>query len=570
MILTYNARTQEFQFLGSFQDRLYAKSAGMRWHPERKAWLTKSAQVAVRLVKYADESALVALGEKAQASTSDVADSHARDADIDVPLRPGLDLMPFQRAGVAYASSRRDVLIADEMGLGKTVQAICLGNLDRDLDKVLVVCPASLRLNWKAEWRRWSIHDSHIGIIQDTWPAWIEGDRPPGLFTEFHARVVIVSFEGAVKWRLHLDRQKWGLLIVDECHNLSNPDTKRTKAVWGHYPQKRDDWVPPLRAKRRVALTGTPIHRSPADLWPLLRALDPDGLGNKKTDFCRRYVDPPPEPHDVPLFHAREWVRRETETRLAELQQRLRAGIMVRRLKADVLTDLPAKRRQIVLVDFAGAQTLVRNEQRVLDRKKAELEQLGHGAAVQRLAQWRGAAMQEISRVRKETALRKLPASLDQITEVMAEVDKVVVFAHHHEVIDGLVAGLRGFGVVHLDGRDSPTARDAAVTAFQNDPKVRVFVGGIRAAGLGLTLTAASTVIMVELDWNPSALVQAEDRCHRIGQRDSVLVQHLVIDGSIDARMSRVLIEKMATAKSARDGPGAEEDEATVLGALLA
>jgi SWI/SNF-related matrix-associated actin-dependent regulator 1 of chromatin subfamily A len=134
---------------------------------------------------------------------------------------------------------------------------------------------------------------------------------------------------------------------------------------------------------------------------------------------------------------------------------------------------------------------------------------------------------------------------MDFLVNVLASEDKIVVFAHHHDVIDGLVEGLVEYGVTSIDGRTSLANRQIAVETFQTDPKTRVIVGSIGAMGTGFTLTAASYVAFVELDWVPGNLAQAEDRLHRIGQAESVLVQHLMLDGSFDGRMAATVVSKM-------------------------
>jgi SWI/SNF-related matrix-associated actin-dependent regulator 1 of chromatin subfamily A len=153
------------------------------------------------------------------------------------------------------------------------------------------------------------------------------------------------------------------------------------------------------------------------------------------------------------------------------------------------------------------------------------------------------------------------------VFSVLDEQPKVVVFTHHHDVTDMLAKALPG--AVVLDGRSSAEEKDSAVRRFQTDPKVRVFIGSISAAGMGLTLTAASTVVFSELAWTPAAMIQAEDRCHRIGQTDSVLVQHLVIDGSIDQRMSAILIRKSELIGQILDGEAPPELKQSILDEML-
>ena len=297
-------------------------------------------------------------------------------------------------------------------------------------------------------------------------------------------------------------------------------------------------------------MTGTGIINKAADVWPLVRALAPEGLGKSKADFDARYKD---------------------GANLDELHLRLRSQVMVRRLKADVLKELPPKRRQVILLDVADATAILSAEHAALsgartahERLRAEVEALPHAEAVMRLRQGRLLALSEIAKVRKETAMAKLPACIDHIKAVLGETGKVVCFAHHHDVLDGLAEAF-GRSAVTLDGRSNQDDRQAAVDRFQRDPSCKLFIGGLRAAGLGLTLTAASNVVFCELDWTPAMMMQAEDRCHRIGQHDSVLAQHLVIDGSIDAKMSQILIAKQAVMDAALDGGPRDAANADIL-----
>jgi SWI/SNF-related matrix-associated actin-dependent regulator 1 of chromatin subfamily A len=246
---------------------------------------------------------------------------------------------------------------------------------------------------------------------------------------------------------------------------------------------------------------------------------------------------------------------------------------MVRRLKKDVLLDLPAKRRQIIDLPANGAETAVQAEKaafRAHEEKINALKKLAreakktglaeYKAAVQALRDGRAVAFGEISKYRHETAIAKIPAVIEHVTEMLESVEKIIVFAHHHDVIDALMAAF-GAQAVHLTGQDSQESRQAAVDRFQADPSCHIFVGSITAAGVGITLTAASTVIFAELDWVPGNLSQAEDRAHRIGQTDSVLVQHLVLDGSLDANMARTLVRKQEIISSALDADDAEIEE---------
>src|SRR5690606_16135176 len=167
-------------------------------------------------------------------------------------------------------------------------------------------------------------------------------------------------------------------------------------------------------------------------------------------------------------------------------------------------------------------------------------------------------AFEELSALRHEMGIAKVPAVIEHIKETLENTDKIVVFAHHHDVVNAIA---QAFGdiAVKLTGVESSDERQAAVDRFQNDPNCRLFIGTIGAAGVGLTLTAASTMIFAELDWVPGRVTQAEDRIHRIGQLDSVLIQHLVVDGSLDAKMAWVLVEKQEIIDKALDDPIPED-----------
>jgi SNF2 family DNA or RNA helicase len=233
---------------------------------------------------------------------------------------------------------------------------------------------------------------------------------------------------------------------------------------------------------------------------------------------------------------------------------------MVRRLKDEVLTELPPKRRQIIEVDpeDASAKTAVANERAATAKQSEHIDHLKtavelakaaendeqYAAAVEMLRAGLQVQFEEMARVRHDTAVAKAPYVVTHIGDVLGGTEKVVVFAHHHDVIDRLMAGLSEYHPVALTGKTPQADRQGIVDTFQTDESCRVFIGSITAAGVGITLTAASTVVFAELDWVPGNISQCEDRCHRIGQRDSVLVQHIVLSDSIDVTMAKTIVDK--------------------------
>lgn len=544
------------RFPWSVEAKDIVKAAGFRFDPPRKLWWTDRPEIAAKLS--GDTSALAeAVRSAAEAREASVLASRATDAQIEIPLSEaararGMGYFPFQRAGVAFCLSREAALLADEMGVGKTIQALGVINADASIRNVLVICPASLKLNWLREARLWLAREMPVALVNGTLPA--------GGFC-------VTNYDMIAKQRAWIDSVEWDLLISDEAHFLKNDKAQRTRAVLGKWDRDEAKRVAPIRARRKLFLTGTPVLNRPVELWPLLHALDREGLGRNWQAFVTRYC----AGHKKPAGWRGPLVWDVSgASNLAELQAKLRASIMIRRLKADVLTELPAKRRQIIALQpqTARARKAVEDEARLTRETEAKLAALRaavealdpetaqdrYEAAALALREAEKVAFAETSLVRHEVELAKLPQVIEHLSDLLDGSDqKLVVFAHHHDVLDELHAALAAFGALKADGRDSVPARDERVQRFQSDPAARVIVCGITAMGVGHTLTAASHVVFASLDWTPGNLLQAEDRCHRIGQRDSVLVQHIVLDGSLDARMTELIVGKMGVIADALD-----------------
>lgn len=547
----------------SFELRAVPKGAQWLWHDPRRlacpagcrpcgaglrsTWWTADATAAQRLAPYFADSA----HDGVRAAHLEIVASAATGADtsLAVPCPKGLDLLPYQIAGVAYAMGRRRTLIADEMGLGKTVQAIGVRNLLESGATCLVICPASLRLNWREEWRRWTVHDDRLHVV-DT-----QRD-PPG-----ECNVVIANYD-RLKGDLlgHLASRAWALLVVDEAHALKTPTAKRTMAVLGA-EDRRDVATPALvdRAERVLLLTGTPMLNRPYELYGLLRALD-GSTWPSRFRFAQRYC----AAKQVSIGRGKLAWDYSGASNLDELGTRMRATVMVRRRKADVLTELPPKRRQLIVLpapDKASQALRAEREAWALEKTGVDAglpERWDDATYAQRVDMMSGtlaAALGAVAKQRQAVALRKVPAVVDHTLIALEEVDRVIVWTHHHEVTDALAAGLCDAGVERVlvaDGRSHPEERQDLVATFQERKTVRtVAVLGIHAMGVGLTLTRGSYVIFAELDWVPALITQAEDRCHRIGQSEPVLVQHLVMDGSVDAVLARMLLRKQAIADQA-------------------
>jgi SWI/SNF-related matrix-associated actin-dependent regulator 1 of chromatin subfamily A len=384
---------------------------------------------------------------------------------------------PYQQAGVEWLTSRPAGILADEPGLGKTCQAL-LACRHLGLERVLIVCPASLRLNWQREAERW------IGISP-----WV---LLPGAGSMPATGWAVVNYD--LLKRVPVGGPPWDGIIFDEAHYLKNIKAKRTQLALG------------LKACRRYMLTGTPLLSHPEELWPLLAAVD-YATWKDRSAYVRRYAPP------FTIRVRGQFIDRYGRANEAELAERIRP-VMLRRRKADVLPDLPPKTVSTVAID-------------------SELPEYPDKLDVQ-----------DFARIRHEEAVLRAPAAREYLSDLLAGgIVPLVVWFWHRDVGEFLHSELRGSVLVH--GGTPAVARDAAVQAFQAG-QVPVFLGQIQAAGVGLTLTAASRAVFVERHWTPALNVQAEDRIHRIGQKDHVQIDVLVVPGSTDDILGRTLAQKNA------------------------
>ena len=457
-----------------------------------------------------------------------IGESTAVDSDLNIPSPEGLDYFPFQKAGIEFLTKKRNVLLGDEMGLGKTIQVSGLINLDSP-KKVLVICPAGLKLNWKSELSKWLVNRYDIHLLKSSvpWPLELGSKGGRSLFETSDKKIVIINYEILHKYHDELREEEWDLLVCDEAQYIKNKKAKRSLLITGKMGGRKEDRVQPIPAKKKVLLTGTPIMNRPAELWNLIRYLDKENWTNWMT-FVKRYCNA--------YYNGWSWDYSGSSNE-EELQSRLRSTIMIRRLKKDVLKELPDKIRHTVLID-----PTLPGIKEALNQERAEMENLKANSE----GQSQVSLLANLAKIRHNTAVSKLPYIVNHIMEALESEKKLVVFSHHKDIANHVQETLQGkkIGCVKITGDTKMEDRNASVLRFQSDPETMVFVGTIGAASTGITLTESSHVIFTELDWSPGNMSQAEDRCARIGQKNSVLVQHLVVDGSIDSKIVKMLLEK--------------------------
>ena len=435
-----------------------------------------------------------------------------------LPTPPDRDPMPFQRAGLEYILDRAHTIIGDEMGLGKTIEAICAASYWQ-CKKVLIVCPANLRLNWEKEIRAWTmLRGVNIHVIMKA----KNGVSP-------YAHFVVVSYDLARNKALNeaLRHEDWDLVILDECHYMKNVNALRTRVVLGSWAAEGEDGYHPgliRKSPHVLALTGTLLPNRPKECYTITRALCWEALDwMSYNKFMLRYA---PEKR-LCNGHLLERTRH-----LGELQMRLRCHLMLRRLAKNVLEDFPEKIYELSYIEPNGAIRKALHAESLLDIDVNNLDMKtimeGH-----------------ISTVRRLMGEAKVPRVIEHMKTLLdGGLEKVILFAHHRSVMDELDAALNQYGLVRFDRRTPVKKRDDLVVSFQTDPKIRIFLGQDDTASEGITLTAASRVVLVEPSWSSKNNEQCIGRALRIGQNDTVLAQFLVAPGSLDERIIGKAISK--------------------------
>lgn len=456
----------------------------------------------------------------------------------------GMKPYPFQEAGVYYIDKVCDgkALLADSPGLGKSAQSIMYINLkDDELKKILIVCPASLKYNWKNELGMWLYKPNKwsINILS-------AGDK----FKKALVRTItIINYDILKKYSEQLLKSNFDLILLDESQYIKNKRSARTKTAL-----KICKKVPKV-----IAISGTPIMNRPVEGWTTFHMLDPKMFDNY-FQYAKRYCD---------AQHTRWGLDVSGASNLPELQNKIREKFMVRRRKEDVLKDLPPKVRSLIELDVDNKGKLLVEEGKVIntlkllaekrrgsfekiDKLEGEAKQEALNNYYKKLKDDRNFAFAEMEKLKQEAVRVKLPYAIEFIDNILDSDKKVIVFCHHKFVVEALLKQYGDLCVV-LDGSCGIEERQKAVDDFQNKPEKKLFIGSIKAAGVGITLTAASDIVFVEQDWSPAFMNQCEDRACRIGQRSSVSIWTLLINGSIEVYIAKLLKSKQEIIESVLD-----------------
>jgi len=429
-----------------------------------------------------------------------------------------LKLRKYQKQGIKLISKFKGrVLLADEMGLGKTIQALKWFEENQQLAPMVVVCPATLKWEWEEQAK------NHLGMRSLV----LEGTKPfkSGFFKM--PSLIIVNYEILKAWLPFIRSLCPQIMVIDECHYIKSRKAVRSKTV-----KVLGKKIPHI-----IAISGTPLTNRPAELWNTLNLLYKKQFPSFLS-FGFRYCAASRRPWGWEYKGA---------THIKELHRRLTSLGMIRRLKKDVLKELPAKARFVISLPLQKRTKYIEAENSFISwlykqspekaRKAAKAEKLVKFGYLKRLA-----------------AKLKMKSITEWIDNFLEETEgKLVLFAVHKKVIHTLHEKYKHISVV-VDGTIKGKKRKLAVDSFQKNKQVRLFIGNIKAAGVGITLTAASTLAFVELTFTPGDHTQAEDRIHRIGQKEKATIYYLIAKDTIEEDLCQIIQKKQKVLDGTLDG----------------
>ena len=435
---------------------------------------------------------------------------------------------PYQREGIIYGLDKKRLIIGDEPGLGKTLQSIGIVDTANAYPS-LVICPSSLKINWQREFEKFTDRSALVldNAVRTTWPYLLSMGMHQVAVVNYESlrKYFVWDIKGSKSFRLKdvvfcPQIKMFKSIIIDESHRVKDPSAQQTIFTKGLSVGK--EWI--------ILLSGTPVVNRPEDLIAQLSIMGRLGEFGGRTRFMADYCTDPKDKNAEPAVP------------LSTLSSTLYANCMIRREKAKVLPQLPAKTRADLFVDVSNM-----NEYSLAAVDLAEyLRQYTRCTDFEIRRKMRMEALVRFMTLRRLATIGKLSQAVDFIRTFLASGKKLILFCSLHEVVDALC---RAFpGAVTVTGRDSAVAKQAAVDAFQSNPATQLIICSIKAAGVGLTLTASSNVAFIELPWTYADCLQCEDRAHRIGQKDNVTCYYLLGRGTIDHTIYTLIHRKKSIA----------------------
>lgn len=530
MILDFIEATGAFtlRMLRSEGDpRAIMKEHGLDWSSSANVLFTRDPYAAAVFAEHATPHAHAKIG----AILEEVAASQKRESNAHIRCPADQELWPFQKADVEYALRRKHTLVGDQPGLGKTPVAICYANEIR-AKRVLVLCPANIRLQWARKIREWSTL---------RWPYVVHPILTGSRGVHPTAEWTIVSYDLARSPAIGaaLARGAYDLLILDEAHYLKTIDSQRTRACFGDhtgiYREKNTkvELFPALasRCGAVMALTGTPLPNRPREAYTLARNLCWDAIDWMSEDSFRDRFNPSARIEGTRSDGSPYIYTREEAGRHGELYNRLRANFMVRHLKRDVMPQLKLPLYDIVLVDETAAVKSALAAESMLHLDPESPQFFKHA---------NDQVLGDIAVVRHQMGVAKAPLVADYVEMLLdGGEDKVCVFAWHIEVLDILQHRLQKYGLIRIDGRTGAAKKQKLVDRYVAEPRCRVCIGNMQSIGTGTDglQLVCSHAVFGETSWVDGENQQCVDRLDRGGQTRTVLADFLVAPGSIDERV---------------------------------
>ena len=457
-------------------------------------------------------AALLELGGAASVSDLTDPDTITYVNDIRNSLSLPYDLFPYQELCVAYMEEvykeGKGVLIADEMGLGKTIETIAWLSMHKEIRPAMIICPASVKQNWYREIKKW-IPDADVQLIRN-------GKDEFELDKDFY----VINYD--LIWRMEdIDKVIVESIVFDEVTAIKESKAKRSKTAK----------VLGRKAKYIIGLSGTPIMNRPIEFYNFLNMISPKQFNNW-VYFGTRYCGG----RQIRVGKRQIW-QFSGATNLDELGKRLKS-LMLRRKKSQVLTELPEKRRQNIYLELPSKyrKEYIKTEKDLV----WSLEQVKSNRNLQIPD-----VLAKLGLLRHTIGMAKVDLAGNYIKQVVEGDNKLVVFAHHRDVLDKLEETVRQAKIkyVRTDGSTANENRQKYIDTFQEDENCMVFLAS-SSMGMGVTLTAASNALFVERQWSPALEEQMEDRVHRIGQNNGVLIQYMQVEKTFDEKMAKVIDSK--------------------------
>jgi len=413
-----------------------------------------------------------------------------------------MKLYPYQMIGVEFIDTTKSCLLADEMGLGKTAQALAWLQLRSKVRPVLVICTATLKLNWEREINKWMSKNKSVCVV-NAGEAWDDSE------------IIIINYDIVDRYLEDLKKIKFQCIIIDESTLIKNSKAKRTKAV-----VKLAKKIPHV-----ICLSGTPFLNRPVEMFNTLQLVSPSEFSNF-WQYAFKYCDAKKG------YWGWDFSGASNTDKLAD---KLKKSVMIRREKKDVLKDLPAKTRVLLPqnVDLKSYKI----EERCLADWIRQNKITGDSSGGDHLVK-----IEKLKQAALETKYKEFVEWIKDFIDMTGQ--KIVLFAHHRDYINKLLVDLKKFDPVSIVGGDAIQKRQDSIDMFQNKRSHRIIICSMKAAGVGITLTEANTVAFFELGWNYQDHAQCEDRCHRIGQKDNVTAYYFIAKGTIEEDIYELLESK--------------------------